>query len=263
MIKINAFKALVGSSDFKLIGVVISYLLAAALGIWLLFGDIGKYPIWPPAGVALALMILLGHRIWPAILIGSLLTYTLVFTTQGIHIDINAIIAIVGISIGSLVESLVGYKLYRMFIDDDSTPHQKISNTFIFIVLTAFISLIGSLSFTIGIHSFLPVQNNLLPSTFITNYLSELTGVWLFANLILSWAKSKTHYKLSWWNTLESILYISAIGTLLFVINQQDLSIPLQRSFPFLIIPFLLWVAFRSSIQMATFIVLVDRKSVV
>src|SRR6266480_2580132 len=28
-------------------------------------------PIWPPAGIAIAAVILLGYRVWPAILIGS------------------------------------------------------------------------------------------------------------------------------------------------------------------------------------------------
>src|SRR4030088_1922039 len=32
-------------------------------------------PLWPPAGFALALVLLRGYRIWPAILVGSLSPY--------------------------------------------------------------------------------------------------------------------------------------------------------------------------------------------
>jgi signal transduction histidine kinase len=58
------------------------------------------------------------------------------------------------------------------------------------------------------------------------------------------------------WSIAETIFNTSAIALILFVMNRQDLSIALERSFPFLIIPFLLWVAFRSSIQAATTVVL-------
>ncbi|MCF6360951.1 MAG: MASE1 domain-containing protein [Cyclobacteriaceae bacterium] len=256
MIKLEGLKALVGSYDFKLVGVTILYLLAASLGLWLLFADINSYPIWPPAGVALALMIILGYRIWPAILIGSLITFTAVFTLQGVNININAVMAILGISIGSVIESLVGYKLYQMFINEDSSPHEKTSNTFIFLAITLFIAFIGSLTYTIGIHSFLPSKNSLFSTTFFTNYLSQLTGLWLFTNLILAWVKSKTHFNFNWWKLLESAINVSVIGFMLYIMNYKELSEPLERSFPFLIIPLLLWVAFRSSIKIVTFLVL-------
>src|SRR3982751_994649 len=34
-------------------------------------------PLWPPTGLALALVLLRGYRIWPAILVGSLSPYFL------------------------------------------------------------------------------------------------------------------------------------------------------------------------------------------
>lgn len=257
MIKLNALKALVGSSDFKIIGVTIMYLLAAFLGLWLLFTNINKFPIWPPAGVALALIILLGYRIWPAILIGSLITYTIVFTTQGIDINTYSVIAILVISIANVVEALVGHKLYKLFIEKNSSPHEKTSYTFIFLAITILIAFIGSISYSISIINFLPNQSGFSLSYYLTNYLSELTGLWIFTNIIIAWVKSKTHFKASWWSLLESIFYLSAIGSILYLVNKPELSVPLQRSFPFLIIPFLLWVAFRSSIKMSTFIVFV------
>src|SRR5437773_9769933 len=32
-------------------------------------------PLWPPTGLALALVLLLGYRIWPALLVGSVFPY--------------------------------------------------------------------------------------------------------------------------------------------------------------------------------------------
>ncbi len=255
MIKISAIKALVGNIDFKIVVVAVLYLTASQLAMWQVFPGIGNYPLWAPSGVALALIILLGYRIWPGILIGSLITYTIIFITQGIQLSSNAVVAISCISIANVIEALVGYKLYNLFMSNDSTPYEKTSNTFIFLSITLFISLIGSVTYTLGINSFLPPVHVLDSKQFILNYLAELTGLWLFTNLIISWSKGKTHWKLSWWSATEAVLYISAIGMILLVMNRQDLPVAFERSFPFLVIPFLLWIAFRSSIQIATLVV--------
>lgn len=256
MVKINALKALVGSNDFKIVAVSILYLAASQIGLWLVFDEIGNYPIWPSSGVALALIILLGYRIWPGILIGSLITYTVVFITQGIELNTNAVLAISSIGVANVAEALIGFKLYNFFITDKGTPYERTSNTFLFLSITLAIALIGSVVYTFALHSFLPPVVELKTESFLFNYLAEITGLWVFTNLILAWFKGKTHWKITWWSVTEAALYTSAITFILFVMNRQDLSIALERSFPFLIIPFLLWVAFRSSIQAATTVVL-------
>lgn len=257
MIKINAIKALVGNNDVRIVVVTLLYLAASQVGFWLIFPSIGNYPVWPAAGVALALIILLGYRIWPGILIGSIITYTIIFISQGIILSTQAVVAISGIGIANVVEALIGYKLYSVLITKDSTPYERTSNTFIFLSITLIIAIIGSTAYTFGLHSFLSPSVDLPFSSFLFNYLAEITGLWVFTNFILSWTKGKTHWRISWWSALEAFFYTTSIGLILFIMNRQDLSIALERSFPFLIIPFLLWVAFRSSIQAATTVVLI------
>jgi signal transduction histidine kinase len=248
---------LVGSNDLRIVFVAVLYLLASQLGLWLVFPGIENYPVWPQAGVALALMVLLGYRVWPGILIGSLITYSIVFISQDITMNSNAILAISSIAIGNVAEILVGYKLYTLFITDGSTPYDKTSNTFKFLFITLAIALIGSVVYTFNINGSLFSLNQFFNEKFLFNYLAEVSGLWLFTNLILSWTKGKTHWKISWWSAAEALFLTTVIGLILFVMNSQDLSIALERSFPFLIIPFLLWVAFRSSIQAASTVVLV------
>jgi len=256
MIKINALRALVGNNDVRIVTVSVIYLLASQLGLWLVFNEIGYYPIWVPSGISLALIILLGYRVWPGILIGSLITYTIVFITQGVLLNMAAVFAIVGISVSNVAEALVGFKLYNLFISKESTPFEKTSNTFIFLFITLTIALIGSTAYTFAIHSFLTPNAVLNIEPFLFNYLGEISGLWLFTNFILAWSKGKTHWKITWLSALEALLFTSSIIIIFFIMNRQDLSVALERSFPFLIIPFLLWVAFRSSIQAATSVVL-------
>lgn len=256
MVNKKSLEALVGSNDLRIVTVSILYLGASQLGQWLIFPSTGNYPIWPPSGIALALIILLGYRIWPGILIGSLVTYTIVFITHDITLSTKGVFAIFGIGIANVVEALIGWRLYKMFITSDNTAYERTSNTFRFLTIILIIALIGSTVYTFALHNFLPSAQVPTSKSFLLNYLAEISGLWLFTNLILSWAKGRTHWKVTRWSIAETLIYTSAIALILYVMNKQNLSIALERSFPFLIIPFLLLVAFRSSIQAATTAVL-------
>lgn len=245
------------NNDLRIILVAIVYLLAAQLGMWLVFPGIGSYPIWAQAGVSLALMLLLGYRVWPGILIGSLLAHSIIFITQGVSMNVGAVLAIAVVGIANVAEVLIGYRLYNLLIPDGQTPYDKTANTFKFLFITLIVALLGSFTYTLAISGQLFALSIPKSETFFFNYFAEVSGMWIFTNLILAWTKGKTHWKVNWLNGLEALFFSASITFVLFVMNSQDLSVALERSFPFLIIPFLLWVAFRSSIQAATTVVLV------
>src|SRR5712691_9659860 len=47
------------------------YFGAAKLGLSLAFINANVSPVWPPTGIAIAAVLLLGYRIWPGILLGA------------------------------------------------------------------------------------------------------------------------------------------------------------------------------------------------
>ena len=53
------------------IAVAVAYLLATQLGLWAGTGQLFESPFWPPGGVALAAVLLLGYRVWPGLLVGA------------------------------------------------------------------------------------------------------------------------------------------------------------------------------------------------
>src|SRR5712691_9026747 len=55
------------------------YFGAAKLGLSLAFFNANVSPVWPPTGIAIAAVLLLGYRIWPGILLGAFLAN---FSTQ-------------------------------------------------------------------------------------------------------------------------------------------------------------------------------------
>src|SRR6266550_3481090 len=56
------------------------YFIAGKLGLVLASLHASASPVWPPAGIALAALLVLGYRAWPAILVGAFL---LNFTPAG------------------------------------------------------------------------------------------------------------------------------------------------------------------------------------
>src|SRR5690242_16833972 len=54
-------------------GIAAAYYLAARAGLALAYLHGAVAAVWPPAGVGVALLLLLGVRLWPGIVIGDLL----------------------------------------------------------------------------------------------------------------------------------------------------------------------------------------------
>src|SRR6202171_6753217 len=62
------------SSTLPAIGILtLVYFIAGKLGLKLAFLHASASPVWPPAGIALAALLLLGYRTWPAIFLGAFL----------------------------------------------------------------------------------------------------------------------------------------------------------------------------------------------
>src|SRR5204862_6871399 len=50
---------------------ILIYFLAGKPGLKLAFLHASASPVWPPAGVALGALLVLGYRTWPAIFVGT------------------------------------------------------------------------------------------------------------------------------------------------------------------------------------------------
>ena len=57
----------------RLLLILVAYYLAARMGLLLSFRHTNVSPVWPPSGIAVAALLLLGRRVWPALTLGALL----------------------------------------------------------------------------------------------------------------------------------------------------------------------------------------------
>jgi PAS domain S-box-containing protein len=86
------------------VGVAAAYIGAAKLGLALSVAHGVITPVWPPTGIALAALLLLGPRYWPAITLGAFVSNV----TSGVSADVA-----LAISIGNTLEALVAVYLLR------------------------------------------------------------------------------------------------------------------------------------------------------
>src|SRR5919198_110556 len=89
-----------------LLGITIVYTLFGKFGLSLAFLNASASPVWPPTGIALAAMLLIGRQVWPAILLGAFLVN--VTTTLEIFSSLS-------IALGNTAEAVVGAILAKRF----------------------------------------------------------------------------------------------------------------------------------------------------
>ncbi|HMF11957.1 MAG TPA: MASE1 domain-containing protein, partial [Gemmataceae bacterium] len=86
--------------------VVVVYFVAGKLGLKLAYFHRSATAVWPPAGIALAVLLLFGYRAWPGIFLGALWVN---LTTAG------SLAVCVGIAAGNTLEGLLGCYLLNRF----------------------------------------------------------------------------------------------------------------------------------------------------
>ena len=89
-----------------LVGLVALYFVAGKLALQLAFLNASASAVWPCTGIALAALLLLGYRVWPAIFAGAFLVN---FTTAG------TALTSLGIASGNTLEALAGCYLVNRF----------------------------------------------------------------------------------------------------------------------------------------------------
>jgi len=234
--------------DIKIVLVALLYYLSARLGLFMAFEGITT-PVWPSSGIAFALLLLLGRRTWPGITIGALIANILVFWNT--HAGNASIIISTStlVAAGNTLEAIVGCFLFKKVIDEKN-PFTNINSTFKFLFIALTISLISSTIGTASQYFNQIINYDALTLNWFTWYVGDLVGVLIFTPLFLAWA-SKFKFDFSKSKILESLVFVVSLVLVIYLIQLDYVATTLQRAFPFLVMPFLLWLAFRFNLQTA------------
>ena len=212
------------------------YIVAGKLALKLAFVNASASPVWPPAGIALAALLVLGYRVWPAIFIGA---FAVNFWTT-----LN-ILSSIGIAWGNTLEAMCGAWLVNQFANGIRV-FDRPRDVFKF-GLAALVSTM--VSPTIGVSSLAITgfaQWSHFSTIWSTWWLGDASGDLMITPLLVLWSVPVTQRK---WNEKE-VLEVSVLLLLLIVLGQIVFGgwLPISaRNYPFSFIcgPIVIWTAFR------------------
>src|SRR5947208_14701555 len=165
----------------RLAAVAIGYLGAAKLGLLAAVAQKVVSSAWPPSGVALAALLLLGLRYWPGIAIGALLLNW----TAGVPAAGAA-----GIALGNTLEAGSAVWLLQR-VAQFQPSLERLRDVLALVTLAALVS--TTLSATIGIASLWAsgvVQQDALKHLWFVWWSGDALGDVLVAPLLLTWARA-------------------------------------------------------------------------
>ncbi len=92
------------------------YYLVALWSLGMSFMQTNASPLWPPSGIAFAVILLRGYRMWPGIWLGATLVNIVVFTGNHFFDFPTACLLSMVIGIGNTLEALLGVFLLECFV---------------------------------------------------------------------------------------------------------------------------------------------------
>ncbi len=229
--------------DLRIVFVALLYYLSARLGYFLSFEGTNALPSWPPSGIAFALIILLGRSSWPGITIGAMIANLLAYWNNQ-ELSQNTLITISSfIAIGQTLETLAGNFLVKVWIKDDY-PFKSTKDTFRFLFVALFMSIIGAITGTLSLYFNGAILSGALIQNGFTWWVGNVVGILLFTPFILAIAnKNKINFHSE--KIMEGGIFVASIIGVYFMLRMGYFNSTLINSLPYLLIPFLLWLAFR------------------
>ena len=201
------------------------YYLAGRIGLELAYLDGAVAALWPPAGLALAVLYLYGLRLWPGVVAGDLLLGD--FSTP--------LGTVLGQTVGNTVAVVVAAVVLRRLIGGRAGLAQVRD----VVAVVACCALAAAVSAAFGPTSLAlgdVIATDELGRVFRTWFLSDLAGALVLTPLILTWAVAPQER----WDRRSAIE-----GAVLLVVLVALAEIPSQRDVPYLVFPVLLWAALR------------------
>ena len=207
----------------------IAYGLSSRLGFALAYPHSGTTTygavtaLWPPVGVGLAVLVLYGLRLWPALVAGGLLAgnYS---TASGLVLG-----QIAGTVIGIVIAAALLVRLGAR------TPGLRVRDVLTLIGCAAAGTALGAALglLMIWIAGDLPAVGN--EKIWRTWWLSDLTGALIVAPALLTWGTTRVRPKRN--EAIEGAALLAVLVLLFYVSSQRDV--------PYVLFPVLIWASLR------------------
>jgi len=208
------------------VGVVAGlYYGAARAGLHLAYLHGSVTALWPPVGVGIAALVVLGPGVWPAIVIGDLLVADF-SSPWG---------TVLGQTLGNTLEVVVAAVLFRRLVDR-RTSLERVWDVLALVMCAAAGTLISATFGVVSLRLGHVINAAEFGSVFRTWWLADFSGALVFAPFLLVWAGYRTSRM-----TRAKL----AEGALLLAILIVLIEVPSQPDVPYIVFPILIWAALR------------------
>ena len=234
----------------KIAALAALYVAAARVDIALLFFWEPGTPVWVSVAIALAALLLFGSRLWPGVAIGSFVADSLEILAHSPDTPPPRAAAMgLIIACGATLEVLLAAWLTRRLVKT-LQPLETPTSFLRFIAFAA--GLAPAVNAAFGAASLMSggtVAGGNWGSLWLSWYLGDAAGIILITPLLLAWAhKPDLPFARSRRGLAELLLHAALLGLVMQLLFGGAFA-EFSRSFTFLIVPFLAWIAFRFSVR--------------
>ena len=214
--------------------IALLYFLGAQLGAYLAFVERSVTPVWPPSGIALAMLLILGVRYWPGVALGILLE-TLVGSASPL--------GIVLISAGNTLVAVGSVVVLQRWMQGHS-PLSSPDGALRLIVVALLGPVLGAGLGVVSLWLGDSLAAGAVLNVWRVWWLGDVVGVLLFAPFILAWFQpdgmGSPWRSRSFWALLAGLV---ALSLLVFRVYVADAAV--EYPLAYAILPLVLWMTLR------------------
>ena len=206
-----------------------AYFGAAKLGVSLDVAHGVITPVWPPSGIALAALLILGVRFWPAVTVGAFTANA----TSGATLAVAA-----GISVGNTAAAVVGALLVSRI---GFTPAlDRVRSVLALVVGGALVSTAISATNGVTVLTLADAREDSYASAWLLWWLGDAMGILVLAPILLVLSDRARGTPPTRAQLLEGAAVVAGL-----IVSSAFVFLGGVWRYPYLIFPFLLWAALR------------------
>jgi signal transduction histidine kinase/CheY-like chemotaxis protein len=200
-------------------------------------------PVWPGSGIVVGLLLAWGRSRWLGVFSG-------IFCINLINSGLSALLPALGASIGSTIGALIIVSLILRFTGTNY-PFDQVRHVVKFSLCSIFSGTIfQTMTGTISYALLSPNAGNAVLKFSWPWWIGDSVGILLFASLILAWLRWGKEPKSKSWQHWEIVTALASLIIVAFLAFYQ------RHSVEYLLLPPLLWSAFRFGAKLTTLLVM-------
>ncbi len=211
------------------------YHLAARLGLKMAYLQANTSPVWPPTGIAIAVLMLFGLNLWPGITLGVLVGSVLTGAPFSLAI---------GMALGNTLEAVIAVYFLKRFLhfhDSFDRLNDVIGLIVVALIATAISATIGTSTLVLTTET----PRSAFFDIWITWWVGDLLGALVVAPFILVWVKRFSLREIRK-SITESIGLIVLIMFITWYVFSKTPPIDVtHQAMIYVIFPFIIWAALR------------------